>query len=266
MINTFTRLINKIERDLGLIQITPFLPKEYNKDKWVDIIKEDTLLTFSYYYPRKIKYMIDKDTTIKKGDVYLLKEELLGGAQLTGVADIDFSSLNKANMLYNNDGGGAYFTNNNPFIYGLNSYNPGMFDTMTNMIGAQLNADSMSMFKYGIYPDFIPPNGVIIKGNTNRMINLDSFVIDVYVTHIDISTIAPTKMIIVDQLATCDIAGFLYNNLKYYEEVRSIFGESNIRLDDLRSVWEKRPDIISELESSYVSPSNDNIPYILTVR
>ena len=32
--NDFTLLVNKIERRLGMLPLTPHLPEEYNKEKW----------------------------------------------------------------------------------------------------------------------------------------------------------------------------------------------------------------------------------------
>ena len=52
-----TKLLNKIERRLGLQVIT--LPEKINKDSWHIIIEEDTIPEFSRYFPNKIVSIID---------------------------------------------------------------------------------------------------------------------------------------------------------------------------------------------------------------
>ena len=44
--NNMTKLLNKIERRLGTRPLN--LPEHLQKDKWVDVIKEETLVTYSY--------------------------------------------------------------------------------------------------------------------------------------------------------------------------------------------------------------------------
>ena len=44
--NDMTNLINKIERRLGLIPLTPHLPEQYGQSEWADVIKNKTLNTF----------------------------------------------------------------------------------------------------------------------------------------------------------------------------------------------------------------------------
>ena len=55
--NQMTKLLNKIERRLGLQVIT--LPEKINKDSWHIIIEEDTIPEFSRYFPNKIVSIID---------------------------------------------------------------------------------------------------------------------------------------------------------------------------------------------------------------
>jgi hypothetical protein len=68
-----------------------------------------------------------------------------------------------------------------------------------------------------------------------------------------------------DNLAQADVARFLYNNLKYYDNLETIFINIDMKLNDLEQEGNKRDDIINKLEDSFVSASNDAIPYIMTV-
>ena len=63
--NDFTLLVDKIERRLGLTIIGKRFPEQFNKDSWVDVIKKDTLPTFSRYFPRKLKFVVNDETCNK---------------------------------------------------------------------------------------------------------------------------------------------------------------------------------------------------------
>jgi hypothetical protein len=50
-VNDIAKLLDKIERRLGLTTLVPHLPKEFGKDAWASVIEDDTLVTFSRYFP-----------------------------------------------------------------------------------------------------------------------------------------------------------------------------------------------------------------------
>ena len=58
MSNSMTTLLNKIERRLGTLPLN--LPDKISKDKWPNVIKEDTLETYSIYFPHNIIYPLNK--------------------------------------------------------------------------------------------------------------------------------------------------------------------------------------------------------------
>ena len=62
MANDMSLLLTKIERRLGLTPLMDALPGDIKKDKWADIIMQDTLVTFSRYYPHKFKMQINDDS------------------------------------------------------------------------------------------------------------------------------------------------------------------------------------------------------------
>lgn len=254
--NDFTTLINKMERQLGLIPLTPHLPKEFGKDSWGDIIKEDTLVTFSRYFPFKIKYRVNDETTVKKGNRYFLKDEYLGDAKVLGITDIDWSDFGSDNLSISQVG---------PYGYYSPSYFGAFPATIDQMIGFQLGADLASSYNTGIYIEYYDPNQFEVKGVGNLDINLKSFVINVLVQHSNLSTISPTKMETFEKLAKADIALFLFNNLKYYDGLETVYTQIDLKLSQLEEEANKRENVIEILENSYVSASNDAIPYILTI-
>lgn len=254
--NDFTTLINKLERQLGLIPLTPHLPEQFNKNAWGTVIKEDTLVTFSRFFPHKIKFKVNSETTVKKGNIYYIKDEYIGNAKLLGIGDIDWTDFGDGNESLSQIGPYGYYS---PSYFGAYPMTP------NQMIGLQLSADITSNYNNGLYLEYHDPNAFEVRGIGNLTVNLDNFIIDVLVQHDNLSTIAPTKMETFEKLARADIATFLYQNLKYYDGLETVFAQIDLKLNELQEEANKRESVIETLENSYVSASNDAIPYIMTI-
>lgn len=256
--NDMTELLKKIERRLGLLPLTPHLPKELGKDEWANTIMEDTMVTFSRYYPHRFPLVINEETCDKKkeNDVvyYYIKDEVLDGVKLLGVMDIDWMDHTVNNASLGSSLGSGYYY---PEIGCIES-------TFQSILALQMNADMTSLYNRGIYIDFQYPNKFALKGMGNTNYDLKSFVIILLVQHCSLNTISPTKMEIFEQLAQADVAKFLYTNLKYFE-IETAYLNIDLKLSELQDEGNKREDIIRKIEESYVSTSNDNIPYIWTV-
>ena len=80
--NDMTNLLNKIERRLGLMALTPHLPEKYNKGAWAEVIKDQSLTTFSRYFPWKVPFRVTPDIPRRNG-WYIIDEEKYFGQ--TGV-------------------------------------------------------------------------------------------------------------------------------------------------------------------------------------
>lgn len=259
--NDMTKLINKIERRLGLIPITPHLPKEFNKEAWAETIKIETLPTFSRYFPNKILYACNKDTVISKNGWYYLRDDVIGNNIVLGVADIDWDSMGSDNLSLNNLAAYGY-----PETYGYSYY--GMSSVlMDQAIGLALNANINSLFTNAntIYVETDEGNPMrfrlaSISGQDYKMKN---FLINVLLEHKDLVTISPTKMNTFEALATADVANFLYENLKYYDGLETIFATIDLKLNDLSQKGANRDQIIDKLENSYVSAANINQPLMV---
>lgn len=259
MANDMSSLISKIERRLGLIPLTPHLPKEFGKEAWANVIMTDTMTTFSRYFPNKVQFVVD-DTTCNKAKengktVYYIKEELLGGVKLLGVQDIDWQDSSGNNLSLAQTSGYGYYVPN----YG------GLEDTMNAFIGYQMAADVTSMYNNNIFLDFVYPNKIIISRAGNIDVGLSRFVVNLLVEHNTLATISPTKMETFEALAQADVARFLYMNLRYFDGLETIYVNIDLKLNELEQESSKRDNIIDKIENSYVSASNDNIPYIMTV-
>ena len=54
-------------------------------------------------------------------------------------------------------------------------------------------------------------------------------------------------------------------NLRYYDNLETIYVNIDLKLSELQEQANKRDNIIEDIKNSYVSASNSNIPYIWTV-
>lgn len=252
--NSMTKLLKKIERRLGLKVLN--LPEGLKKEDWVEVIEDDTLQTFSRYYPHAMSVEINT-VAKKKGKYWLIDEDLIGkDIEILGVKDIDWSEP-KNNSVY-----GTYGT-----AYGISDWfcQPMCLE---DMVSLQFAADNTSMFNNGLYVDFESPNKICIKSAFGYDITnqLNSYWIVLLIKHpTSLMTIPPTKMGTFESLAIADVANFIYQQLKYYDGMETVFANVDIKLDDLRTYADMRQEIIQKLEESYVSFGNKNQPMILTL-
>ena len=234
--NNISKLIDKIERRLGLLALTPHLPDSMNKNVWGDIIKEDSLLTYSRYLPRKFSFKVTEETAPYKDGWYYINEDFVGESVILGVGDIDWQTYNQ---------------NSAGLAYGYGAMDSGM---------------SASLFCNQVIPEFSPPNKIRLVAVGNQNVRIKNFNIILYLKHFDsLVSIAPTAMEKFEQLCQADIALFLSNNLKYWDGLETVFATIDLKLSSLESEAGKRDNIIDYLEQSYVSAGNKAIPLIMTV-
>ena len=62
-----------------------------------------------------------------------------------------------------------------------------------------------------------------------------------------------------------DVAKYLYENLKYYDGLETVYANMDLKLSDLENEAGKRDDIVEKLEEAHVSAANPNQPLILCV-
>lgn len=250
--NNMGKLLDKIERRLGMTELIPHLPDSLNKEAWVTTIKEDSIETFSRYYPWKVPYRIDSRTK-RKGKWYLLDEELLGNAKIIGAADIDWSNYGNSNSGLTN--------------YGFGYTNPVMMDmSLCDIFGLQMDANIGSLFNNNVYVEFQAPNMVAFVGIGSNDIAFTNLVINVLLEHpISLMTIDPTKMETFEALAIADVARFLYQRLKYFDGIETVYASIDLKLSELNDIAQKGDEVREKLEQNYVSAGNQSIPFMITV-
>ena len=252
MANSMTLLLNKIERRLGTQQLN--LPDYMSKNVWAkEVICNDTLDTFSRYLPNKMPYILGPEN--KKNDYYLIDESICNNVQILGVGDIDWHawSAHYPGLLYG----------------GVNSYDmmtSGVdFETFTDI---QMMADHVSAFSNGIYLEFVPPNKIKLNIiiSSSFLTNYQTIPINLFVKHADnLKTIPPTQMELFERLAISDVATFLYEQLKMYDNLETTYSNIDLKLSSLEEKSRDRQQIIEYLESNYVSAANRNQPILLTI-
>ncbi len=139
---------------------------------------------------------------------------------------------------------------------------------ISDVVFMQMAADQASLINNGIYVDFIYPNKIAIKNayNVNITKSVNEVPVDLLIKHSDnLNTISPTIMEIFEDLVKADIASYLYNELKYYDGLDTVYGSIDLKLSDLEQQANKREEIINKLEESYISASNENQPLMFTV-
>lgn len=261
--NNMTRILNIIEVRLGVKLLN--LPDSINKDTWADWIYTTTLTTFSRYYPNIVPYIFDTSKMKRDAEGYYLIDENIFPSEIEIIGCQDIPWTDPTAFGVNGCGmGGFNQAYSSPF---------GVMDSLFQygygeIADIQAGADYNSLFSNGIYIDFKSPNRlklVDVSGSYNNF-RTGTFKVNLLIKHAkNLQTIEPTKMSIFEDLATCDVAEYLYSNLKYYDEIDTVFTNTSLRLDDLRNFVDKRQEIIDKLEENYVAADNFNQPIMYTI-
>lgn len=252
--NKMNKLLDKIERKLGAKQLN--LPDYLAKDKWAtEVISNETLDTFSRYFPNSMHIVLDLSQR-KRDGFYIIDQYIPDNIDILGVRDIDWSLFSRDSLrLQEAQGYGVYdFMTNN---YG-----------MDDIALLQMRADHMSLFNNQIFIEYKPPNMIKLSTVTGADVTrgMKSFPIELLIKHApNLMTLPPTMMQTFEDLATADIASFLYENLKYYDGLETVYTNLDLKVSDLESKASKREDIIQKLEESYVSAANAHQPLMFTV-
>lgn len=245
-INKMNTLLNKIERHLGVKPLN--LPDEYSKNVWADeVITVDSLDTFSRYFPNSMHIVVDLPQRNKDG-WFVLDEYIPENIEILGVRDIDWTNFSGANFGVYDILGGSY-----------------SIDDITML---QMRADHMSLFNYQFFVDFKPPNMIKVSTNSGALSDNAMYKIplEIFIKHApNLMTIPPTMMETFEQLAEADVAKFLYENLKYYEGLETVYANIDLKLSDLQDKASKRDDIVQLLDESHVSAANSKQPMMFVI-
>ena len=129
-------------------------------------------------------------------------------------------------------------------------------------------ADHVSVMSNGIYVDYEPPNrlklNIIIA--SAFLTHFQRIPIKLFVKHADnLKTIYPTQMETFERLATADVATFLYERLKMYDNLETVMVNVDLKLSSLEEKSRDRQTVIDYMEQNYVSAANRNQPIMYTI-
>lgn len=252
--NKMSILLNKVERRIGTRRLN--LPPELSKDVWAnEVIWNDTLTTFSRFFPNEMTVIVDK--SMRMGDGWYCLDSIIDDSiEILGAKDINWPSLSQDALAQHEAQG-----------YGIYSVLPTDY-SYDDIMAIQMRADLTSIFINQIFVKYKPPNRIKLTSvyDTDVSRGMTSFPVTLLIKHApNLMTIAPTKMETFEELAIADVAMFLYEELKYFEGVETVFANSDMKLSDLQDKGNKREDIVQKLEEAYVGPSNENQPIVICV-
>ena len=255
IVNNMTRLLNKTERRLGTKMLN--LPDKFSKDIWAsEVIANETIDTFSRYFPYSMPYMLTPDNMIGPNR-WIIDEKVAESQRILGGGDIDWHTFSSMSSVFG--GAGGVYAPMDALVSGFNFEDIAM---------QQMMADHSSIFKTGIYLDYKEPNMLQLNttfSNANLSI-MQKIPITLFVNHsTNLMTIPGTKMETFEQLAQADIASFLYEGLKYFDNVETVFANTEMKLSDLQDKANKRDEVVNELKEGFVSAANKVMPMIMAV-
>lgn len=251
--NQMTILLNRIQRQLGL-SVLP-LPDGLKKDDWANIIVEDTIPVFSAYIPHTITEVIYPED--EKDGWFYIDRNLPEGTRILGVGDIDWASFSA----------GQRFEKFGIVRYAMDYLNySNAIDDISVQIGG---TDFLSLFSsgLGVYVEWEDPNKIrLVSVSGNLISKFRPFPLKIYIEHApSLQTISPTTFEIFTRLARADVATAIYQVLKYYDNMDTVYSSLQLQLDTVQSASAERQDIIRELEAAAVTTSNANMTLIMTV-
>lgn len=245
-VNKMNVLLDKIERHLGVKPLN--LPDDLSKSVWAkDVIAVDSLDTFSRYFPNSMRITLDV-SQMKMNKWFVIDEYIPDNIEILGVKDIDWTNFSATNFGTYDIIGGTY--------------------SIDDIASLQMRADHMSLFNYQFFVNFMPPNQVKISTNSGTLSDnaIYKVPIEIFIKHAtNLMTIPPTMMETFEKLAEADVARFLYENLKYYEGLETVYANIDMKLSDLQDKASKREEIEQLLDESHVSAANKNQPLMFVI-
>ena len=72
-------------------------------------------------------------------------------------------------------------------------------------------------------------------------------------------------MEIFERLATADVATYLYEQLKMYDNLETVYANIDLKLSSLEEKARDRQQVVEIFDQSFVSAANKNQPVMLTI-
>lgn len=230
----FSQLMTRLKMDLG-IYVVP-LPFENSEKALNDVILLKTLPVFSQYVPRRW------EETISVNEMRCIEDNADQGtyelpAHLFYMPIVSIMSCEPVNSMFN----GSYYTGT-PMLSGTT-------DLFEDMMLGSATYDLMSAIAPPFSYEFIRPNKLRIY---NMTCYLDKIKLVIGYQHADnLATIPVDAEQSFYDLALLDVKIFLYNNLKFYDEINTAYGSVRLRIDEWQQAESQREDLIRQWNETY---------------
>lgn len=240
---TMTELLNKIKRKLGVIYWNlPFPDSDL-----IEII-EDSINTFSRYYPRKHDVILDLqyhciDPKQKKYRIDV--GQLPKGTELISVNKTKFNDM-YSNFMANEMGTFYSYGSIEDMIAGAANQ---------NLVNAEGRCVPTMSFQA---PDEIQFFNFYITG-------VKTLALECFITHPkNLSTIPMGAEDVLKKLALYDVKIFLYDNLRHYDKIETAYGIIDLKIDDWASAEQERSEYVEEklANTKINSPQFDKVYFI----
>jgi hypothetical protein len=230
-------LIKMLKQHAGVYSIKLPLTDE---QIFQDIIVDDTLMTFSSYYPKLYVLPANlnqlrvpnarESTTDAVSDIYELPNlyPLTEGVNIMGIAKIvPFNAMGYESATY------AYET----------------IDAFQALAISQGIANLSSMIEPPLLYEYIGGRRFRLNNGTYYRSHVIIYIEMSF--HPELFDIPPGQRIAFSQLAELDFRRNIYNNLKYWNELRSAAAEYNLRIDDWSDAESARNDLLDSWNETF---------------
>ncbi len=219
-----TSILQSIKRRLG---ITMF---KLDDKELLDILKNETLYTFSTYFPhyRTFKQNLSNSKVPGKRDHYYINRAALGDFQVLSVEDIKVYDVMSSYM--------PYATN---------------FSAIDIFADIQMNATFEDMLSVPVTYYYAPPDQIVIQSGPNQLAEVS---IEVTVIHpSNGSTISPHMRELLLHLGKLDIEIYLYQTLRHLDKIETSFGTVDLKIDEWADAEDKRISLLEEWDANFLA-------------
>lgn len=230
-------LLKLIKQHCGIYSIT--LPVD-DDQLYQDIILDDTLLTFSTYYPRVLsvpanlnELRIDNDkqnTVADMSNIYKLPPIV------TDASDriiIGIESIHPYNDMRYQSVPSAYET----------------IESFQALAISQTVGDLASVMEPPFLPEFLPPDRFRVNNGTYYK---DQIIINVELSFSkELYDIPITLRQAFYKLALLDAKRYFWNQMKYYKEFQTAIASFNLQIDDWADAESKREDLLEQWDQQF---------------
>lgn len=225
------KLLGKIKRKLGLFYIK--LP--VSDDDLLGVIDEDTIPTYSIYFPQEIRVKISNEDKVPgTTNTYFIDERHIGSD--INIVDI-IAISNMCNPLHSS------------------AFRP---MSVQDVASLQMQLDHSSILYDPVVYKYIPPNKIEVSGVYNS--SLGTFYVDVLATHNKrLTSIRPTQIDSFTKLALLDSKEFLYQNLKHFDQIETTFGQINLKIEEWSNASSEKEELLSQWNEKYLANRSRNI-------